>query len=112
MITESDLAEAIAECQGVRNPDSRTCIMLASFYIIREYMYGDKKPEEPAYSFAAPSDPVGRVEEIVDYDSDSDFSRAIDGRRAAEIWPVMDELMDVLQATNRRLYDGVMRKID
>lgn len=39
-------------------------------------------------------------------------SKAIDGRSAAEIWPIMDELMSVLQATNTRLYNGVMRKIE
>ena len=34
------------------------------------------------------------------------------GRQASEIWPIMDELMSVLQATNPRLYAGVMRKIE
>ena len=30
MITEHDLKEAIAECEGNRNPDARTCIKLAA----------------------------------------------------------------------------------
>ena len=35
MITEMDLQEAIAECQGKRNPNADTCIKLAAFYIIK-----------------------------------------------------------------------------
>ena len=36
MITEQDLLEAIAECQGQRNPNANTCIKLAAYYIILE----------------------------------------------------------------------------
>lgn len=112
MITEKDLQEAIAECQGVRNPNASTCIKLAAFYIIQEHLYG--KPEQtadpmPAYSYAGAPEPV---ETTIDYYSDTEFAQAIDGRNAADIWPVIDELMTVLQATNPRLYAGVMRKIE
>lgn len=115
MITEHDLQAAIAECKGKRNPDSSTCIKLAAFLIIQEHLYGkppesDTAPALPAYSYAAA--PVEPVEETIAYQSDTEFSQAIDGRRASEIWPIMDELMTVLQATNPRLYAGVMRKIE
>lgn len=109
MITEHDLQEAIAECQGERNPDSRTCIKLAAFYTIRDHLY----PEPEATLSVAPTytyDP-GPVENTIDYQSDSEFSRIIDGRDPAEIWPVMDELMDTLMVIHRRLYDGVMRQL-
>lgn len=114
MITEHDLQAAIAECKGKRNPDSSTCIKLAAFLIIQEHLYGkppesDTAPALPAYSYAAPPE---QVETIIDYQSDTEFSQAIDGRQAADIWPIMDELMSVLQATNPRLYAGVMRKIE
>lgn len=112
MITEKDLQEAIAECQGERNPNSQTCIKLAAFYIIQDHLYPQdqfvevNKLVEPAYSYAPEP-----IETTIDYISDTDFSRAIDGRPAAQIWAIMDELMDVLHATNPRLYAGVMRKI-
>ena len=114
MITEHDLQAAIAECKGKRNPDSSTCIKLAAFLIIQEHLYGkppesDTAPALPAYSYAAPPE---QVETIIDYQSDTEFSQAIDGRQASDIWPIMDELMTVLQATNPRLYSGVMRKIE
>lgn len=117
MITEKDLQEAIAECQGERNPNANTCIKLAAFYTIRNELFGNsgkfptvaESATVPAYSYAATPE---QVEATIDYYSDTEFSQAIDGRREGEIWPIMDELMSVLQATNPRLYAGVMRKIE
>jgi hypothetical protein len=113
LITEKDLQEAIAECQGQRNPNASTCIKLAAFLTIQREMYGKNEPDQPItprYSYAA--EPSEQVETTIDYYSDTEFSKAIDGRSAADIWPIMDELMSVLQATNTRLYNGVMRKIE
>lgn len=113
MITEQDLQAAIAECKGKRNPDSSTCIKLAAFLIIQEHLYGkppesDTAPTLPAYSYAAPPK---QVETIIDYQSDTEFSAVIDGRRADDVWPVMDELMEVLRVTNKPLYKATIRKI-
>lgn len=114
MITEKDLQEAIAECQGVRNPNASTCIKLAAFLIIQEHLYGqpsedDVFPDMPAYSYA--SAPVEPAEAIIDYQSDTEFSQAVDGRKASTVWPVMDELMEVLRVTNKPLYKATIRKI-
>lgn len=118
MITEQDLAEAIAECQGVRNPNAATCIKLAAFLTIREHLFPlypksgeDQEKIVVSQGYSNASEPMETIEKRIDYISDTDFSRAIDGRKASEIWSIMDELMTVLQATNQRLYDGVMRKI-
>lgn len=112
MITEKDLQEAIAECQGQRNPTSTTCIKLAAFLIIKRELYPEQDPEpfkEPptVYSYAQ-SEPAG----IVTYESGTEFSELINGRNQEDVWPVIDELMDVLHTINPRLYDGVMRKLD
>lgn len=118
MITLQDLNAAIAECQGERNPNANTCIKLAAFYTIRQEMFGgEAKPEAapvlPGYSTQAAPGPVAQeqAETTIDFDSGSEFSRAIDGRDAYSVWAVMDELMEVLNATNPRLFNGVMRKI-
>jgi hypothetical protein len=113
VITEQDLQEAIAECKGKRNPDSSTCIKLAAFLIIQEHLYGNPSESEttsalPAYSYAAPPE---QVETIIDYQSDTEFSAVIDGRRADDVWPVMEELMEVLRRTNKPLYNATIRKI-
>lgn len=113
MITKQDLDEAIAECQGTRNPNANTCIKLAAFYIILDHLYGKTDSESgesiPAYSFAhmpIDSDPT------IEYDSGTEFSKAVKGRKIAEILPIIDELMSVLSAVNPRLYAGVLRKIE
>ena len=42
----------------------------------------------------------------------SEFFQAISGRKSADMWAVMGELMDTLQAINPRLYSAVLRKIN
>ena len=110
MITERDLQEAIAECEGVRNPKADTCIKLAAFYTIRRELFGaDPAPTSThAYSFAAPEDVKAHV---VSYDGDGVFSDAINGMDEQTAWGVMDELMETLKAVNPRLYAGVMREL-
>lgn len=111
MITERDLEQAIAECQGERNPNANTCIKLAAFYTIRNELFGKAERSERAenaYSFAAP--PVDTAETIY-YDSGTDFSQVIDGRNPEDIWPIIDDLMSAVRTLMPRLYDNVMRKL-
>ena len=134
MITLHDLDEAIAECQGERNPNANTCIKLAAFYTIRNEMFPNTTPEaiqaptqgdversgintRSGYSGdsgrsrqSEQAEPI--TENVIDYNSGTEFSEAIDGMDALEVWPIIDELMSVIQATNIRLYNGVMRKIE
>lgn len=106
MITERDLQEAIAECQGAKNPNAGTCLKLAAFLTIQREMFGkvDSPPVYGEYSYSGPVDTIA-------YYGDTEFSRLIEGRRPDDIWPIMDELMGVLEAVNPRLYAAVLRKI-
>lgn len=115
MITEQDLTAAIAECQGTRNPDAHTCIMLAAFYTIMEHMYPEaQKPEafpstqiqEPGYSYASPPETYA-----VSLDSGTDFARLIDGKSPDEIMPVLDEAMSILQVAYPKLYNVIMDRL-
>lgn len=106
MITEKDLLEAIAECQGQRNPNASTCVKLASYYTILNQMKPDKPQEEPKYSFAPPP-----ATGVLNNMGNSEFSQAVEGLTVDEIWPVLEELMTVLEATNVGLYRGVLRRI-
>lgn len=101
MIKEQDLRDAIAECQGERNPNANTCIKLASYYTILDKM---EKPQIPAYSYDEPTN-------IMEYTSGSEFSQAIQGRDVNEILEIMDELMDSIQALVPKLYDATLNKI-
>ena len=105
MITKNDLESAIAECQGKRNPDARTCMMLAAFYTIRNEMFGEEKEvEHPAYSYAPSPN-------VIEIDSDTEFARVIDGREQKEVLPVVDELMSTLQVIQPRIYNAVMDRL-
>ena len=105
MITRTDLETAIAECQGKKNPDAKTCIMLAAFYTIRREMFGEEK--EPEYSFA----PAPIRNTAIDYDSDSEFARAINGRDVNEILPIIEELAETLEVIQPRLYNAFMNRL-
>lgn len=111
MITITDLDAAIAECQGERNPNANTCIKLAAYYTIKNAMQ-ERSPDVSNYSLSPPPVQSMAVNSYIEYDSNSDFGRLINGREPNDVWQIIDELMDVLLATNPRLYHGVMRKID
>ena len=105
MIRIEDLDSAIAECQGKRNPDAKTCIMLAAFYTIKREMFGEEKEAEH-YSYApAP------VRNTIELDSGSEFARAVNGMDLDEFLPIIDELMETLQIIQPRLYDAVMGRL-
>ena len=99
MITEHDLREAIAECQGERNPNSNTCIKLAAYYTILNNM-----GFENSYSRAEPP-------EQVRYNSGSEFSDIIIGRNTDKVLDVMDELMDTLSVLSPKLYRATLDKL-
>lgn len=111
MITEKDLQEAIAECQGQRNPNASTCIMLAAFLIIQKEMFGKQDqetyiPNIPSYSYAE-----GPSEKLIEYESNSEFSKMIYGKDEYEILSVIDELMEMLKILYPNVYNSVMRKL-
>lgn len=101
MITEQELREAIAECQGQRNPNANTCIKLASYYTILDHI--TEEEPMPTYSFAAPP--------AIGYSSDTEFGQKISNMDINDVLTVMDELMTTLSIINPRLYNGVMAKL-
>ena len=102
MITEKQLLEGIAECQGQRNPNANTCYKLASFYTILDHMKKDTeaKIETPMYSYAP---------EI--YQSETEFGKEIQNLSQYEVMEIMDELMSTVSIIEPRLYASVMRKM-
>lgn len=106
MIHEDDLREAIAECEGVRNPSASTCIKLASYYALL-----DRKREQPEqkteqtrsqYSFASMPIRFG----------DSEFSRRVEEKGIESCYPVIEETMEALAVIMPKLYNAMMRKLD
>lgn len=106
MITEHDLQEAIAECEGQRNPSANTCLKLAAFYTIRDKLFPAAEVEEPVrlpqYSYARS---MGSM------NADTEFKQIAADMNPEDLVDIMDELMTTLKAMIPKLYDGVMRKL-
>lgn len=107
MIKEKDLLEAIAECQGVRNPNAVTCRNLAAFYTIYDHLYGNVEAK------AANETAVAQPEEdsIVKQYGESEFLKRIAGMDEKDAWLLMDELMMTLQVLDSKLYNQVLNRI-
>ena len=112
MITEQDLQEAIAECQGVRNPNANTAIKLAAFLTIQRELFGDQVASGASFAPAPPENIIrySGAESVGEY-GESDFLQAVKGKDPAAVWAIMDELMDTLKMVNERVYNSFMRKI-
>lgn len=104
MITEHDLKEAIAECEGIRNPTSSTCVKLAAYYSLLDRQKPKTEPMDQGYSGAM-------QQEYIPY-SNSYFSQLVEKRGIANVFPVIDELMETLYVINKPLYESVISKIE
>lgn len=106
MITEKDLQEAIAECEGERNPNANTCMKLAAFYTIRNEMFGTSPSpvNDIPYEYSGYSGSVG-------YDSGTEFSDMIKGKDFNDVIPLMDELMESVKIVLPRLYESVINRL-
>lgn len=109
MITEKDLLEAIAECQGERNPNANTCIKLAAYYTIQKAMFGEDAHSEYSFS-SSPTVPV-IPSDVISINSQTEFAQTINGMEQSKVWPVLDELMEILRTVQPRLYKAVMSQL-
>lgn len=108
MIREEDVREAIAEMQGQKNPNANTCIKLAAYYTILDHIVDQ---QEPSVKIREPMMYSGSAPDVIEYDGDSDFAKALRGKSQKDVLPVIDELMTTLQVMHPRLYAGVMARI-
>lgn len=107
MITVADIEEAIAECQGVRNPNASVCIKLAAFYTILDHL----QEEHPARLPIASYDPPPPEDDGVYFESETEFGKMVQGKKGEDVWPVIDELMSTLRVMQPRLYEAVLRRL-
>ena len=120
MIQENDLDQAITECMAEREPNAWTSIRLAAHFINKMVLFPDEEPQQPTqapadtamrYSFATdPQTPAGEI--TISYDSNTDFGKAIKDKPAAQIWPIIDEVMSILQTLSPQIYAAAMRHIN
>ena len=114
MITEKEVAQAIEEC--LREPvTGNKRAVLADLIIIQNYLFGEhtlaqEAPQQvPMQSYSAP--PTEQVETIIETNGDSEFLKAVDGRKADKVWKLMDELVEAVKILHPRMYSTFIDKI-
>lgn len=71
------------------------CERLAWLYIVRDHITGQQQVQP------APLDVSG----------ESEFLQAVNGRDSAQVWAIIDDLMDTVRVTAPRAYNSVMERI-
>lgn len=110
MITEHDLQEAIAECEGQRNPNSNVCVKLAAFYIIRDHLYPNNEAKKMDF-ITSNTMYSGSAGPDFKLNTDTEFADVVNSADLQEVMIVMDELMTTLKAIHPRLYNSVISKL-
>lgn len=114
MITEKEVAQAIEEC--LREPvTGNKRAVLADLIIIQDYLFGEPMQEReapqpiPMQSYSAP--PMEQVENYIQTTGDSEFLRAVDGRKADKVWKLMNELVEAVKILHPRMYTTFIDKV-
>ena len=114
MITEKEVEQAIQEC--MRDPiTGNKRAVLADLIIIQDYLFGEPTRAQevqqpmPMQSYSAP--PMDQVEIYVETNGDSEFLKAVDGRKAERVWPLINELVEAVKILHPRMYTTFIDKV-
>ena len=119
MLDKAEIRKEIARLE-YEESSYHNYAMLADLYVIRKQMQEDEQGSRGTRLHAYSGDPAPAVQaaapqasapQTVGSYGDSDFLRAIEGKKPSTVWPIMDELMDTLAIVNARVYNSVMQKI-
>jgi flagellar motor component MotA len=102
MFSKSELLDAIEELE-MSPATYQNAEKLATFYALYDHLYVRKEPMERIESIN---------EVVVDDYGDSEFLQSVMGRKADQIWMVMDELMETVKVLQPKLYQAVIDKIN
>ena len=90
--------------------------VLADLIIIQDYLFGEPTRAQevpqmpmPMQSYSAP--PVEQVENYIQTNGDSEFLKAVDGRKADKVWKLIDELVDAVKILHPRMYTTFIDKV-
>ncbi len=114
MITEREVAQAIEECLQEPVTGNKRAV-LADLIIIQDYLFGapmqahEATQPMPMRSYSAP--PMEQVEKYIETNGDSEFLKAVDGRKADKVWKLMDELVEAVKVLHPRMYTTFIDKV-
>lgn len=92
MIDKKSLQEAISMCMREQNPNARTCIKLAAYIIILEYL-----------AKAPPTDESSKGQ--------ADSESAQSERSVSDMIPAIEDMLSEIQIVNPKVYDKYIRRI-
>lgn len=114
MITEKEVSQAIEECMREPVTGNKRAV-LADLIIIQDYLFGEPALAQeaphpmPMQSYSAP--PVEQVETYIETTGDSEFLKAVDGRKADKVWKLIDELVEAVKILHPRMYTTFIDKV-
>ena len=114
MITEKEVAQAIKECMREPVTGNKRAV-LADLIIIQDYLFGEPMQAQeasqpmPMQSYSAP--PIEKVETYIETTGDSEFLKAVDGRKADKVWKLIDELVEAVKILHPRMYTTFIDKV-
>ena len=114
MITEKEVAQAIEECMREPVTGNKRAV-LADLIIIQDYLFGEPMREReapqqmPMQSYSAP--PMEQVETYIETNGDSEFLKAVGGKKADRVWKLMDELVEAVKILHPRMYTTFIDKV-
>lgn len=114
MITEKEIAQAIEECMREPVTGNKRAV-LADLIIIQDYLFGEPMQAQeapqpmPMQSYSAP--PMEQVETYIETTGDSEFLKAVEGRKSDKVWKLVDELVEAVKILHPRMYTTFIDKV-
>ena len=114
MITEKEVAQAIEQCMQEPVTGNKRAV-LADLIIIQDYLFGEpmqeREAQQPIPMQSYSETPMEQVKIYVETNGDSEFLRAVDGRKADKVWKLMDELVEAVKILHPRMYTTFIDKV-
>ena len=76
---------------------------------IKDYLYPNYEEPYQQYSYSAPK--IEQAETYIETTGDSEFLKAVDGRKADKVWKLVDELVEAVKILHPRMYTTFIGKI-
>lgn len=114
MITEKEISQAIEECMREPVTGNKRAV-LADLIIIQDYLFGEPMQEReapqpmPMQFYSEP--PAEQVETYIETTGDSEFLKAVEGRKADKVWKLIDELVEAVKILHPRMYTTFIDKV-
>ena len=101
MFSKNEILDAIDDLEEAPTT-YQNAEKLATFYSLYDHLFVTKEPMNRIESIR---------EVIIGKYGDSEFMRTIEGKKAEDVWSVMDELLQTIQMLQPRLYNATIEKL-